>query len=273
MCVLHREEDVLHVVQASGGIGSWAAAQRVARRQGTDNLVLLFCDTKIEEPSLYLFLHEQAAQLGVPLVQVADGRTPFQVYEQVKFLGNSRIAPCSKILKHQPARRWLHAHTDPANTILYIGIDAHEARRVPGIRAGWKPWTTEFPLLDEPSLTKEDMVAEARALGLRPPDAYAEGFSHANCSGLCVRAGQAHWLRLIDKHPARFAHYEHLEAGFRARYGDVAILKQRRGGASRPLPLAELRRRHHTTTARRRSPTAPDTSGRRGSAPAFTEGS
>jgi hypothetical protein len=239
---------MMRVVQASGGIGSWATAHRVTRRHGTDDLVLLFCDTLIEEPSLYRFLDEQAAHLGVPLVRVADGRTPFEVYEQTRFLGNSRIAPCSRILKQLPARRWLTAHADPAHTILYIGIDVHEARRVRAIRAGWAPWRTEFPLLDEPDLSKEDMLHEARALGLTPPDAYVEGFAHANCSGLCVRAGQAHWLRLLRTHPDRFARYERLEAGFRARHGDVAILKQRRNGVSTPLPLAELRRRHSITT-------------------------
>jgi hypothetical protein len=206
-------------------------------------MVLLFSDTYVEEPSLYVFLEASANQLGVPLVRVADSRTPFQVYWDVQFLGNSRLAPCSRLLKQVPARKWLNANADPVTTILYVGIDAGEARRIPGIRAGWSPWTVHFPLTAEPQLTKEAMLAEARALGLSPPDAYAEGFAHANCAGMCVRAGQRHWRRLLEIHPQRFREAEIQEQRFRDRYGDVAILKETRGGTTYPLPLAELRRR------------------------------
>jgi hypothetical protein len=236
----------VHVIQYSGGIGSWATAQRVAARHGTTNMILLFSDTKIEEISLYSFLTESADQLGAPLVRVEDGRTPFEVYWHSRFLGNARLAPCSKILKQKPARRWLEANADPQGTTLYVGIDAGEARRIPGIRAGWAPWTVQFPLTDEPELTKDAMLAEARALGLTPPAAYEQGFAHANCAGMCVRGGQAHWLRLLERHPDRFADYERREQEFRAEFGDVAILKEQRDRVVRPLPLSELRRRHES---------------------------
>ena len=35
---------ITRVVMFSGGIGSWAAAKRVAEAHGTDDLVLLFAD-------------------------------------------------------------------------------------------------------------------------------------------------------------------------------------------------------------------------------------
>jgi hypothetical protein len=213
-------------------------------------MILLFANTLIEEPSLYSFLDDSAAQLDAPLVVVLlDGRTPFEVYWDVHFLGNGRLAPCSKFLKQRPARQWLTAHADPAITTVYVGIDAGEARRIPGIRAGWSPWRVEFPLTAEPALTKEAMLAEARALGLTPPDAYAEGFNHANCAGMCVRAGQRHWLRLLEIHPDRFHQAEAEEQRFRNRFGDVAILKQIHNGRSVPLPLSELRRRHEAGLA------------------------
>jgi hypothetical protein len=31
--------------------------------------------------------------LGVPVTVVADGRTPFEVFADQRFLGNSRLAP------------------------------------------------------------------------------------------------------------------------------------------------------------------------------------
>jgi hypothetical protein len=113
---------------------------------------------------------------------VSDGRTPWQVFEDKQLLGNSLLAPCSYVLKILPCRHWLTANTDPARTVLYVGIDnsARDRRRAPGIAHGWAPWRVEFPLLDEPELSKDDMLAEARALGLRPPRAYELGFAHAN---------------------------------------------------------------------------------------------
>jgi len=75
-----------HVVQFSGGIGSWAATQRVIAEHGTADLVLLFADTKVEDDDLYRFLDDAAAQIGVPVTVVADGRTPFQVFADTRFL-------------------------------------------------------------------------------------------------------------------------------------------------------------------------------------------
>lgn len=240
----------MRVVQFSGGITSWAVARRVADVHGPEDLVLLFADTQIEDDDLYEFVTTSAARLGVPLVRVADGRTPWQVFEDKQRLGNSLLAPCSYVLKILPCRRWLTANTDPANTILYVGIDGsrRDRRRAPAIERGWSPWRVEFPLLHEPELSKRDLLDEARALGLQPPRAYELGFDHANCGQLCVRGGHRHWLRTLDHFPERFADYEDREQRFRRWLGrDVAILKERRDGMTRPLPLAELRRRHQTT--------------------------
>ncbi|GAA2470923.1 hypothetical protein [Winogradskya humida] len=116
----------LHVVQFSGGIGSWAAAMRVAEEHGTDNLILLAADTKAEDPDLWRFVADAGAHFGVEPVIVADGRTPWQVFADQRFVGNSRIAPCSVHLKQKPCRRWLTEHADPDRTVLYVGIDWSE---------------------------------------------------------------------------------------------------------------------------------------------------
>ncbi|MET7397340.1 hypothetical protein ABZS66_28030 [Dactylosporangium sp. NPDC005572] len=73
-------------------------------------------------------------------------------------------------------------NADPATTILYVGIDWTEQRRTPAIEHGWKPWTVRFPMCDPPHLTKSDILGWARAEGIRPPRAYADGFVHNNCS-------------------------------------------------------------------------------------------
>src|SRR4051794_34291502 len=96
----------------SSGAGSWAAARRVADQHGTDNLVLLFADVKGEDEDNYRFLHEAAADIGGELVVVSDGRTIWDVFKDDRFLGNTRLANCSKFLKQKPARDWLDANCD-----------------------------------------------------------------------------------------------------------------------------------------------------------------
>lgn len=232
-----------HVVQFSSGIGSWATARRVAERHGTDGLVLLFADTQDEDPDNYRFAVDAAANIGVPLTTVADGRDVKQVMRDERFLGNSRIAPCSKHLKQIPCRKWLDANADPADSFLYVGIDSSEIHRVPAIVAGWAPWRVEFPMTEPPYVDKLMMLAMARAEGLEPPSMYRDGYPHANCGGCCVRQGQAGWALTLRVHPDRYAEMEAFENEMREELGDVAMMKSRIGKETVPFTLTELRER------------------------------
>lgn len=233
------------VCMFSGGVGSWAAAKKVAAEVGPHKLTLLFTDTRIEDPDLYRFLEEGAANIGAPLVRIADGRTPWEVFRDERMLGNSRIAPCSKILKQVPARRWMQENAPDATVVL--GIDWTEQHRLPGAIEGWKPWVVRAPLCEGPWQawrTKAEMIADLAKEGIRPPRLYEEGFPHNNCGGGCVRAGSAQFVHLLRSRPETFAAWETGEEEMRAYLGkDVAILRDRRGGSTRPLPLRELRAR------------------------------
>ncbi|MEV4472878.1 hypothetical protein [Nonomuraea sp. NPDC049504] len=245
-----------HVIQMSGGIGSFWAAKRVADQHGTADLVLLFADTLVEDEDLYRFLGDAAAHLGVELVTVRDGRTPFEVYFDEHFLGNSRLAPCTKRLKQIPCRKWLEANCDPADTVVYVGIDHAEQRRIPGVIKGWSPWRVEFPMDDEPHWSKDGMLDECRALGIAVPRLYDLCYEHNNCGGVCVRAGREQWLLTLEVFPERYAEAERQEQRFREEFGkDVAILTETVAGVKRPLTLAELRRRYEGGLIRRRRKT------------------
>ncbi|KJY32152.1 hypothetical protein [Streptomyces sp. NRRL S-495] len=236
-----------HVVQFSGGIGSFAAAVRVAERYGTDDLVLLIADAGFEDEDLWRFAEDTGRLLGVPLTRVADGRNPLEVFADKRFLGNNRLAPCSLELKIKPCRRWLEANANPADTVLYIGIDssARDRRRIRAIARGWRPWRTSYPLCSrwEAARTKDELLQEARDLGVDPPRLYGLGFEHNNCAGRCVRAGKRQWLHTLEVFPERYAEVEAFEESFRARHGDYAILKEQRNKVVRPLTLRELRLR------------------------------
>lgn len=242
--------ETTHVVQWSGGITSWATAKRVIERHGTANVVLLFADTLSEHPDLYRFNREASAEIGLPITRVCDGRTPIQANRDAKFLGSSRLAPCSKLLKQIPCRNWLGEHCDPAHTVLYVGIDAWEAHRVDGIRAGWSPWRVEFPLIDPPLVPKDGWVIKARELGIEEPEMYRLGYPHNNCYGGCVRGGVAYWAHTLKTFPEVYAEHERAESEFRTDGGNSATyLTETRRGVKRPLPLVELRHRVESADA------------------------
>lgn len=233
------------VVMFSGGAGSWAAAKRVADTHGTEGLTLLFTDTLIEDEDLYRFLDDAAANIGAPLVKIAEGRTPWQVFFDERFLGNSRVDPCSKILKRQMADRWLKANRDPASTTVYVGIDWTEEHRFTGLRdrRALDGWRYEAPLCEAPFISKRDVLEWLKHEGIAPPRLYAMGFAHNNCGGFCVKAGQGHFANLLSQMPERYAEHETNEERIRAYLGkDVSMLTDRRGdGKKKPLTLRALR--------------------------------
>lgn len=219
----------MNVVMFSGGAGSWATAKRVAERHGTENLTLLFADTKVEDTDTYRFLHGAARNVGGELVVVEDGRTPFQVFHDDRFLGNARLANCSKYLKQKPCREWLEANCSPDDTTLYVGIDWTEQHRLPAIVNGWAPYTVEAPMCERPYMDKAAVLDWLKREGLRPPKAYSEGFPHANCMDQgCVRGGQAYWSRLLQTRRDVFLRTEADEQKLRSHLGkDVAMLRER----------------------------------------------
>lgn len=232
------------VVLFSGGVGSWAAAKRVAEKHGTDDLVLLFTDTKSEDADTYRFLREAAENVGGELVWIADGRTVWEVFEDEGMMGSTRADLCSRILKREQSRGWIEANCAPGESIVYVGIDWSEAHRFRRMQRAWEPYRVEAPLTDPPYLTKREMIAWAEAEGIREQDLYREQFSHANCAGACVKAGQGAWAHLLRMRPETYRFHEAKEQAFRERVGkDVSILRDRRGGESRPLTLKGLRER------------------------------
>lgn len=233
-----------HVVMFSGGIGSWAAARRVRERHPEERIIALFADTLMEDEDLYRFIPQAAASCGAELVTVTEGRTPWEVFRDERFLGNSRVDPCSKILKRRALDRWRDENLDPLATIVYLGIDWTEEHRFVRVRERLAGWRVEAPMTEAPYVTKTDMLRELASLGIEPPRLYAMGFSHNNCGGFCVKAGHAHFANLLRVMPDRYAFHEQQEASLRELLGDVSILNDRAGGGPRrPLTLKAFRER------------------------------
>jgi hypothetical protein len=279
-----------HIVMTSGGLTSWLAGRLVAQVNGDDRTTFLFTDTLIEDQGCYRLVIEGTADTlnrrhrvgkllaeleGIPdvrasqdrrdflralasramdelpgLVWLMDGRTPWEVFKDEQYLGNTRADPCSKILKRKLAGRWRDTRFDPLTTTVHVGITQRERHRFYG-RAGEKGlqarmaergWTYEAPLI-QAGLESQDAMELAKERGIAIPPLYALGFAHNNCGGFCVKAGHDHFRTLLEVEPDLYAYHQEQEEAMRARLGDVAILRDRAGGATRPLPLTEFKRR------------------------------
>jgi 3'-phosphoadenosine 5'-phosphosulfate sulfotransferase (PAPS reductase)/FAD synthetase len=231
------------IVTFSSGISSWAAGKRYAEIHGTDGMVLLFADTKIEDEDNYRFLGQAAANIGAPLVKITDGRDPWEVMNDEKIIGNSRIDPCSKILKRQLLDRWRNKHADPETTTIITGIAFDEVHRIENLRKIAPPWNYIAPLCDKPWMSKAETLDWAKREGIEPPRMYDMGFAHANCGGFCIKAGQKSFALLLEKFPERYAWHEEEEEKMRQKVGNHSILRCRKGGVSKPLTLREFRER------------------------------
>lgn len=93
---------------------------------------------------------------------------------------------------------------------------------------------------------KCDVEADLKRRGLKIPSTYAKGYSHANCAGACILAGTKQWTGLLADDPEQFAFEEENEQRFLADLRakgrkEITILRDRRGGVTRNLPLKQLR--------------------------------
>ena len=174
---------------------------------------------------------------------IHEGRDPWEVFFDRRFLGNTRIDPCSEALKRQFLRRWMEEHHTPRDTTAYIGIDWTEEHRLDRARDLWRPWVVEAPLCEPPLHAKSAFTDQLQDLGIARPRLYDEGFPHNNCGGFCIKAGMAHFKLLAQKRPETYAYHERRERELREFLGkDVAILRDRTqdaraGNDGKPVPL------------------------------------
>lgn len=206
-----------HIIFFSGGISSFAAAEYVKRTFPDENIVLYFTDTCWESEDLYRFIHEASDKLELPLLSHSTGLNPIQLMFEKKLVFNNMIGDCSKILKMRTAsdflkrgigpriEEWRNKHFLKANDFitdatLYFGIGFEEMHRVASIASNWSPFSVNMPLIDH-NIYRDETLAK---YDIRKPVLYELGFSHNNCNGRCVKAGQGHYKLLRERMPDVF---------------------------------------------------------------------
>lgn len=181
----------------------------VVAAHGAENVISLFADTCMEDPDLYRFLDDIHAKFNVPITRIADGRNPFEVSRDRKYMANSRKDVCSDMLKRKPMDRWVKKNFKPDECVCYIGIDASEEHRIVAVTARKLPYRYESPLVSA-GIWVDDVFKKkwCEDHGIELPYLYKLGFPHNNCGGMCVKAGLGQFKLLWDKLPERYMWFE-----------------------------------------------------------------
>lgn len=176
-------------------------------------------------------LRADAMEAMPELIWLVEGRDPWEVFRDERFLGNSRIDPCSKILKRKVLDKWRNANCDKSVDVFTVGIGTDEAHRFDdgegggiGPRMAELGWCYCAPLIG----TMEGEMGSLYYMhveGIRRPRLYVLGYMHNNCGGFCIKAGKEHYRNRNRVHPERYAYDSFMEQRFIAFLGSgVAIL-------------------------------------------------
>jgi len=196
------ETSITHIVSYSGGLGSAITADMVIKKYGVDNVILLFADTLVEDQDLYRFNNDLIGRLGCRFIRIAEGRTPWQVFNDRRYIGNTRVDPCSEVLKRKFIKKWIFENFTPINCVIWIGIDSTEEHRLKPVIVKNKPYVYRSILIENNVfLTTEYKNRWCDINNIRIPRLYDYGFAHNNCGGFCVKAGLAQFKKLYEYLP------------------------------------------------------------------------
>lgn len=201
-----------YIISYSGGIGSAITAQMVSNKYGAENVILLFSDTNMEDEDLYRFNKDISDLLGIPITRISDGRTPWEVFSDVKFIGNSRVDPCSRVLKRDLIRKWIKENFSPEKCNIFVGIDCYEEHRLHRVVEANIPYVYRSILIEKDIFIDNNYKLQwCEDNNIIPPRLYTLGFAHNNCGGFCVKAGLGQFKMLYEKLPERYKEHEEIE--------------------------------------------------------------
>ncbi len=235
-----------YVVSVSGGLSSIEALERTLAKHGRENVCAVFADVgtvvengKIvcgEDEDLIRFMEEAEAYLAFPIHSVRHKayRSIWDAFFDQRFMGNTRIDPCSKYLKRDVIDKWITSFHPGA--VRIIGFSWMEKGRADIFR-GFFP-DAEFPLCESPYVTNDDIAEKWESRGIMRSRSYALGFSHDNCGGMCVKMGLGQAHDLWKLRPWRYEYAERRELEFREKINADATIFRKSG---KPITMRALR--------------------------------
>ena len=231
-----------HIVNFSGGAGSYVAAKRVIERYGADSVTLVTADTMSEAPDWLGFVEAAVERLSAEHVMLRDGRDIWDLAEDMNMIPSSRFGFCTRVLKKELIDKWRKERFDPEDTTVHLGFDWTERHRLERAQKSMAPWSVDAPLCWEPVIDKDGCLMAIQADDLPYPEAYQLGLPHNNCLSYgCVKGGQAYWAQILKQLPEVYARSEDREERLRERLGDYSVMRKQFDGVLVAWPLKKHR--------------------------------
>lgn len=235
----------IHIVSIGGGISSTLMLPTLLLTKiPREQIECITCHLPNEDKDLFRLIDCVEEKLNISVKRLGHNKTPFQIFFESKFLGNSRIDPCSRILKREVVRDYILSNYLPNDVVLDIGIGYDELDRTLSIKKNWNElgYEVQFPLINY-DFSRYDQMQFCKSFVGFIPRLYQMDFSHNNCGGACIKAGKKEWIRLLWFLPEVYLEWEYNENEFRKLYGDYTILTETRNGEKLSLTLTNLRER------------------------------
>jgi len=224
----------------SGGAASAIAAMRCVNWYGTDRVTLVFADTGCESAGNYALIEALESVSGVQVTRLEQGKDIWDVFDQYGVMRIYGACRASIELKQEPLDTFTRANYSPDEVVIAVGLSWTEPKRQQRLARRLEPYQVFYPLNANPQLSECEIVKQLEEYALPESMAYGLGYTHDNCKGGCILAGQAQWAGLLDDDPAHFAYCEKREEAFFRRTG-FTVLRDRRGGTTTSYPLSQLR--------------------------------
>lgn len=231
-----------HVISIGGGLSStMELPERVIDCYGSDNVELIMCRLPNEDKDVWRLVKAVEKRFDKTVWMIGLGLTPHDIFFQERFLGNSRVDPCSRVLKREVLARYMDDHYPRETTVMHVGVTFEEVDRMLAITENWrkKGWVVDAPLANDPSITRQYLMDKCDRLFGFVPRLYKMGMSHNNCGGACIKAGHAQWARLLWFLPEVYRWWEEMEIRFQNEIGFATILTE--GRDKHPLTLTAFR--------------------------------
>jgi len=236
---------MIYCVSVSGGAGSTIALHRTVEKHGPESVVAVFADTNTEHHSLYASLHHlKTVDLpGVEFVWLTnDGMDIWDVFNKYNYIKKGGTGcKASLELKKKPLDTYMLKRFGVGGCIKVSGLDHTEQDRIERFDRVHKllGFDTWHPLNEPPFISPCEQVEMLKGWGYPDQKMYEKGYPHNNCGGGCVLAGISQWVGLYHDFQDTFMYHMEKEAEFFKRTG-YCILRNRRGGETKPLLLSEL---------------------------------
>lgn len=192
---------MLHIVQFSGGAASALVAKIVSDEFGKENTILLFHDTKAEHSDAYRFRRQISQFIGVPITEMSDGRSLWELIDDHNCLPSFHIPFCTDELKLRPAEKYLQQF-NPSEYILYNGFGLDEWQRVQRAVARSEALgrIVKSPLFEKRINNAKEIIRNDWKICL--PEPY-KNLKHNNCIP-CFKAGLGHFHKCWKYYPIEF---------------------------------------------------------------------